>query len=76
MMTLDELATRSGIASAKIKQYLAAGLLPCKLTQSEFSSEDQYWLDMVNCFVENGSTMDDLKDLMPLCEESRLSQGA
>jgi len=44
-------------------------LLPCKDANAQFSSDDQYWLDMVNCFLENGSSVEDLKDLMPLCEQ-------
>ncbi|WP_338207955.1 helix-turn-helix domain-containing protein [Lactiplantibacillus paraxiangfangensis] len=68
-MTLEQLAAQSGVAADKIVTYTQAGLLPCKDTHAVFSEDDQYWLDMVNCFLENGSSVEDLKDLMPLCEQ-------
>ncbi|CAM3175110.1 MerR family transcriptional regulator [Lactiplantibacillus plajomi] len=68
-MTLEQLAARSGVAADKIITYTEAGLLPCKDAHATFSADDQYWLDMVNCFLENGSSVEDLKDLMPLCEQ-------
>ena len=68
-MTLEQLAARSGVAADKIVTYTEAGLLPCKDAHATFSADDQYWLDMVNCFLENGSSVEDLKDLMPLCEQ-------
>ncbi|WP_137641631.1 helix-turn-helix domain-containing protein [Lactiplantibacillus modestisalitolerans] len=68
-MTLEQLAARSGVAADKIVAYTEAGLLPCKDVHAHFSADDQYWLDMVNCFLENGSSVEDLKDLMPLCEQ-------
>ncbi|WP_047999152.1 MerR family transcriptional regulator [Lactiplantibacillus herbarum] len=68
-MTLEQLAAQSGVTADKIVAYTKAGLLPCKDANAQFSSDDQYWLDMVNCFLENGSSVEDLKDLMPLCEQ-------
>ncbi len=68
-MTLEQLAAQSGVAADKIVAYTKAGLLPCKDAHANFSADDQYWLDMVNCFLENGSSVEDLKDLMPLCEQ-------
>lgn len=67
-MTLGELAAKSGIAAEQIATFTRAGLLPCKDTASLYSDNDLYWLDMVNCFVENGSSVAELKNLMPLCE--------
>ncbi|KRK46890.1 MerR family transcriptional regulator [Secundilactobacillus kimchicus] len=71
-MTLEQLAAKSGVLAEKIATYTAAGLLPTKDASAGFSDKDLYWLDMVNCFMENGSSVDDLKDLMPLCEAAQL----
>ncbi|NLS61207.1 helix-turn-helix domain-containing protein [Lactiplantibacillus plantarum] len=68
-MTLEQLAAHSGVAADKIVAYTNAGLLPCKDVNAHFSADDEYWLDMVNCFLENGSSVEELKDLMPLCEQ-------
>lgn len=67
-MTLEEIAVKAEIMPEKVAAFTRAGLLPCKDETSQYSDKDLYWLDMVNCFVENGSSMDDLKTLMPLCE--------
>lgn len=67
-MTLGEISARSGITSEQITTFTRAGLLPCKNETDTYSDKDLYWLDMVNCFIENGSSLEDLKTLMPLCE--------
>ncbi|MTV82870.1 MerR family transcriptional regulator [Secundilactobacillus folii] len=67
-MTLGEIATRSGLTAERITTITRAGLLPCKNEAAAYSDKDLYWLDMVNCFIENGSSVEDLKTLMPLCE--------
>lgn len=67
-MTLTEISAKSGITADQIAAYTRAGLLPCKDEASLYSDSDLYWLDMVNCFVENGSSVEELKTLMPLCE--------
>lgn len=67
-MTLREIAAQSGIASEQIATFTRAGLLPCKDETGAYSDRDLYWLDMVNCFFENGSSVEELKTLLPLCE--------
>ncbi|WP_461243136.1 MerR family transcriptional regulator [Secundilactobacillus muriivasis] len=68
-MTLEQLAKRAGLATETVAAYTQAGLLPCKDPTQLFSDQDLYWLDMVDCFVENGSSADELKDLMAICEK-------
>ena len=67
-MTLIEIAAQSGVGPEQITAFTRAGLLPCKDETGAYSDKDLYWLDMVNCFVENGSSVEDLKTLLPLCE--------
>lgn len=67
-MTLREIATQSGIASEQITAFTRAGLLPCKDETGIYSERDLYWLDVANCFFENGSSVEELKTLLPLCE--------
>ena len=71
-MTLEQLATKSGVAVDKIVEITSAGLLPTKNSQSDYEAADLYWLDMVNCFLENGSSVEDLRSLLPLCEGVRV----
>ncbi|ANZ60805.1 hypothetical protein AYR62_14555 [Secundilactobacillus paracollinoides] len=67
-MTLAELAAKSGVTTEKIASYTQAGLLPCKDEKTTYTDKDLYWLDMITCFVDNGSSLDEMRALMPICE--------
>ncbi|KRM58645.1 MerR family transcriptional regulator [Secundilactobacillus malefermentans] len=75
-MALTDFAKSTGVNQDRIREYIAAGLLPSHQNQAasdwRFTDSDQYWLDMVECFRDNGTSLDDLKELMPLCQAAKV----
>lgn len=69
-MTLAELAAKTGVTTETIAGYTRAGLLPCKDERTTYTDKDLYWLDMITCFVDNGSSLAEMRALMPICERA------
>ncbi len=68
--TLEEFAEKVNISPEQIREYVTAGLLPTKVAgDSEllFDDSDSYWLDMIQCFVGNGTSVDELKHVIKHC---------
>ncbi|WP_051907275.1 helix-turn-helix domain-containing protein [Secundilactobacillus oryzae] len=74
-MTLTDFAKSTGVTEDRIREYVHAGLLPSHQDQPEsawqFGDSDQYWLDMIACFHDNGTSLDDLKALMLPCQTAK-----
>lgn len=71
-LTLVESAEKFNVSPDVIVDYIKNGLVPSKPQLDDSSTElddhDMYWLDMVHCFIENGSSIDDVKRLVKHCQ--------
>lgn len=69
-LTLNETAAKFNVSPAEIATYIQNGLVPGRTDSasvSDFDETDMYWVDMVHCFIENGSSIDDIKQLIKHC---------
>ena len=69
--TLEEFANKCNVSTKEIEQYVAAGLLPNNRSQGDqvtFDDSDNYWMGVIQCFVGNGTSVDELKQLMGHCK--------
>ncbi|GHP14628.1 hypothetical protein YK48G_20530 [Lentilactobacillus fungorum] len=68
--TLNESAQKINCQPGVIADYINHGLIP---TKSQFEPEpmlddtDMYWLDLVHCFIQNGSSIEEVKQLIKHC---------
>lgn len=66
-LTLNETAAKFNVSPDVIDDYIKNGLVPSKpqvTVGTEFDDTDMYWMEMVNCFIENGSSLEDVKQLI------------
>lgn len=71
--TLEEFATKCNVSIAEVEKYVAAGLLPTNGNQGAemaFDDSDNYWMGVIQCFVGNGTSIDELKQLIGHCKLS------
>lgn len=75
-MNLTELAKAANVDAGRIDEYVKHGLLGADHSATEFDDSDLYWIDMIQCFQDNGTSLDDLSGLLPRCRkgQSRLMQ--
>lgn len=69
-LTLNETAAKFNVSPAEIDKYIKNGLVPSRpdaTAVADFDETDIYWMDMVHCFIENGSSIDDVKQLIKHC---------
>lgn len=68
--TLNEMAAKFNVTPKEIDAYIQNGLVPSRpaaAAVTDFDETDMYWMDMVHCFIENGSSIDDVKRLIKHC---------
>lgn len=75
-MNLTELAQTTNVDASRIQEYVAMGLLGADHSATTFDDSDMYWIDMIQCFQDNGTSLEDLSGLMPRCRkaQTRLTQ--
>ncbi|EHO53210.1 MerR family transcriptional regulator [Lentilactobacillus kisonensis] len=69
-LTLAESAKQINSRPDVICNYINNGLVPTKPRLSAeplLDDTDMYWLDLVHCFIQNGSSIDDVKQLIKRC---------
>ncbi len=70
-LTLAESARQFNVTPDVIEDYISQGLVPNKTectAKTTLDDRDMYWVDMVHCFIENGSSIQDVKKLIERCE--------
>ncbi|GAA3194642.1 MerR family transcriptional regulator [Lentilactobacillus kefiri] len=70
-LTLNETAAKFNVSPTEIDAYVQNGLVPSRTVGTivaDFDETDMYWVDMVHCFIENGSSIDDVKQLIKHCK--------
>jgi len=70
-MNLTELAASAGVDASRIEEYAKNGLLGENHSTTEFDDSDLYWIDMIQCFQDNGTSLDDLSGLLPRCRKGQ-----
>ncbi|AKP65248.1 hypothetical protein FC99_GL001918 [Levilactobacillus koreensis JCM 16448] len=70
-MNLTELAAAAHVDASNIEAYVKNGLLGEAHSATEFDESDLYWIDMIQCFQENGTSLDDLSGLLPRCRKGQ-----
>ncbi|APR07842.1 hypothetical protein FAM21834_01658 [Lentilactobacillus parabuchneri] len=70
-LTLNETAAKFDVAPAVIDDYIKNGLVPSRAQTADdiaFDETDMYWVEMAHCFIENGSSVEDVKELIKRCK--------
>lgn len=70
-LTLNETAAKFNVRPDVIEDFINNGLIPSKpqvAVGTEFDDTDMYWMEMVNCFIENGSSLEDVQQLIKRCK--------
>jgi len=70
-MNLTELAELAHVDEARVADYVDNGLLGSDHSTTEFDESDLYWIDMIQCFQDNGTSLSDLSGLMPRCRQAQ-----
>ncbi|MDT6981094.1 MerR family transcriptional regulator [Levilactobacillus zymae] len=70
-MNLTELAHSAHVDESRVEEYVKNGLLGSNHSTVEFDDSDLYWIDMIQCFQENGTSLSDLSGLMPRCRQAQ-----
>lgn len=70
-MNLTEMAASAHVDASRIEDYVKNGLLGKEHSTTEFDDSDLYWIDMIQCFQENGTSLDDLSGLLPRCRKGQ-----
>lgn len=53
-MNLTELARSAQVDETRVEEYVKNGLLGSNHSTTEFDDSDLYWIDMIQCFQDNG----------------------
>lgn len=72
-MNLTELALSAHMDKGRVEEYVKNGLLGAEHSTTEFDDSDLYWIDMIQCFQDNGTSLSDLSGLMPRCRQAQAS---
>ncbi|MFD1124422.1 MerR family transcriptional regulator [Lentilactobacillus raoultii] len=70
-LSLADAAKQFNVTPDVIADYIAEGLVPSKTALAEgmtLDDRDRYWVEMVHCFIENGSSIQEIKQLMKHCQ--------
>ena len=70
-LTLTESARQVNGTPDVIANYIQQGLVPSKqqlTSTTTLNDRDIYWLDLVHCFIENGSSISEVKKLIEHCD--------
>ncbi|HIW71544.1 MAG TPA: helix-turn-helix domain-containing protein [Candidatus Levilactobacillus faecigallinarum] len=70
-MNLTELAQSAHVDKQRVAEYVENGLLGTGHSLTEFDDADLYWIDMIQCFQDNGTSLSDLSSLMPRCRQAQ-----
>ncbi|GEO74053.1 hypothetical protein FD30_GL000719 [Levilactobacillus namurensis DSM 19117] len=70
-MNLTELAQSAHVDKQRVEEYVKNGLLGTDHSATEFDDSDLYWIDMIQCFQDNGTSLSDLSGLMPRCRQAQ-----
>ncbi|MFC6274328.1 MerR family transcriptional regulator [Levilactobacillus tangyuanensis] len=75
-MNLTELSAVAHVDANRVEEYVNNGLLGEEHSTTEFDDSDLYWIDMIQCFQDNGTSLADLSGLLPRCRrgQSQLTQ--
>lgn len=69
--TLEEFANQVNLDESTIVKYVDMGLISGRKSvdaTTMFDETDKYWFDLIQCFISNGSTVDDLRSIMGHCQ--------
>ncbi|EEI25098.1 MerR family transcriptional regulator [Lentilactobacillus hilgardii] len=70
-LSLAESAKQFNVTPEVIADYITEGLVPSKTSLADGSAlndRDMYWVDMVHCFIQNGSSIQEVKKLIERCD--------
>ncbi|UDM32340.1 MerR family transcriptional regulator [Lentilactobacillus laojiaonis] len=69
--TLEEFSNQVNLDEKTIVKYIDLGLISGRKPGEKvnnFDETDKYWFDLIQCFISNGSTLDDLRSIIGHCQ--------
>ncbi|GAF37562.1 MerR family transcriptional regulator [Lentilactobacillus farraginis] len=70
-LSLAESARQFNVTPDVIADYITEGLVPSKpslASGTTLDDRDMYWVDLVHCFIQNGSSIQEVKKLIERCD--------